>query len=108
MWDTVWAYGNRSYVDEQLAKECGLAVVQMTVSGCQFLGLTGCGMDLSPQLVAYQALNFHYIDESDVFHFTSKSKREYFRHVVGSTVYNKVLDVLGIADAVKYHEEKEA
>jgi len=108
MWNTVWRF-NDSEVDTDIAKKCGLAVIQFHNNEHEnktFLALTGAGMDLSPQLVAYKALKFGYVDESDIHKFIRKLDREYFEHVVGRSVALEVYRALGIYDAVMKEEEK--
>lgn len=104
MWNTVWNFNNDA-CDEELAKRCGLAVVMMDDQ--TYLGLRGCGMDLSPQIVAYLALRYGCVEESDVNHFSSRSGREYFEHVVGKDLAQEVYNNLGIAEAVRKENEKE-
>ena len=104
MWNTVYNYGE-NYVDLELASLCGLAVVDMydgaRAERSQYLALTGCGMDLSPQLVAYQALRFGCVSRGEISRFDHKSNREYFEHVVGKYVADDVYRKLGIYEAIQ-------
>jgi len=59
-----------------------------------YLALGGCGMDLSPKLDAYQVLTQGTIDPFSCLF----SDPKYFRWVVGSKVFEEVLERLGIEE----------
>lgn len=99
MWDTVWNF-NYFDIDIDLAKKCNLAVVEFR-SG-QFedvtcLGFTDYYVDVFEQLTAYKALRFGCITERDAqTHFSTKEKRDRFKHVVGLDLAREVYRKLGI------------
>jgi len=74
--------------DEEIALECALTPF-MYDETC-LLALSGCGMDLSPRLDAYQALTDGTIDK----HSRVLSDSSYFDDVVGKETTAKVLKVL--------------
>jgi hypothetical protein len=72
--------------------------------GTKLLALSGCGMDLSPRLDAYQALTDTTIDKTSYL-FT---RPDYFEYVLGSTVVEKVKQVISYeADFNKSNESVE-
>lgn len=107
MWDIVWNYNDMD-IDVGLARMCNLAVVRFErgqFEGKTFLALQGCGMDLTPQLVAYKALKFGYITERDAqAYFSTKEKRDYFKYVVGKGFARRVYEALSIE---KFFDEVE-
>ena len=70
--------------DKKIAKKCDL--VAFTYKDIELLGLSGCGMDLSPRLDAYQALTTSTIDKYSTFF----SQYDYFKNVVGQSVAEEV------------------
>jgi len=99
MWNIVFGY---SCINTELAQRLGLAVVD--IQGDEFLALTGCGMDLSPLFIAYEALEYGYVSE----HYARKLYREtdYCRHVMGEKVFNEVMEKLGVSHIVEAAVEK--
>ncbi|TVX86032.1 hypothetical protein [Paenibacillus agilis] len=91
-WNTVWRFNND--LDREVADKVGLGYLEMNESGDEYLFLLGCGMDLTPKIVAYQALAHGYIDESYLHYF--KSKTSYTKDVMGKNVWNEVVEKLGI------------
>lgn len=71
-------------VDEDIAFQCDL--VPFTYKDINLLALGGCGMDLSPKLDAYQFLTDKTIDKHSQFF----NQRDYFTHVVGEEITNKI------------------
>lgn len=93
-WNDVWQYDGN--VNEELARSLGFCIVEFTSDNERFMGLQGCGMDLSPKIVAYQALEFGYIDSGYAGKFSTKSARKYTQYVMGTATYEKVMRKLGL------------
>ena len=74
--------------NKKIALECDLT--PFVHQGTKLLALSGCGMDLSPRLDAYQALTDTTIDKTSYL-FT---RPDYFEYVLGSTVVEKVKQVI--------------
>lgn len=103
MWNTVYRYGRG--VDHDVAARLGLAVVKINKEdheheGEEFLALTGCGMDLSPLFVAYQALAHGAVREEYVDYLSRR--RDYFESVVSSDVAKDVYRRLGIDELIRF------
>ncbi len=80
-----WAtYFEPLIFNKKIALECNL--IPFVHYGTKLLALSGCGMDLSPTLDAYQALTDNTIDKGSRL-FTDNT---YFEHVVGSHLAAKV------------------
>jgi len=79
--------------DEEKALECNL--MPFSYEGVNMLALSGCGMDFSPKLDAYQALVHYTIDKNS--QFFSVVNQEYFEYVVGEGVINKMKQILELA-----------
>lgn len=92
-WNTVWQYNGE--VDREIADKVGLGYLEMNNSGDEYIFLLGCGMDLAPKLIAYQALAYGCIDAEWLSYFES-SKLEYTKYVMGSRVWKEVIEKLGI------------
>jgi len=76
--------------NEEIALECSLT--PFTYKGVNMLALSGCGMDLSPRLDAYQALVDNTIDNnSSLF-----SQELHFKYVVGEHITKKVLQAISM------------
>lgn len=93
-WNTVWRFNNE--LDREVADKVGLGHLEMNNSGDEYLFLLGCGMDLTPKLLAYQALNHRYIDEAYLKYFQSKGEQDYAKYVMGESVWKEVIEKLGI------------
>lgn len=108
-WNTVWNY--RGSVDTDLAQRLGFGVIKLNhdipgtryYEGDEFMFLQGCGMDLSPEHVAYQALEFGYVEPGYVSKFRQP---DYFTHVVGQEIFNEVCKELGITECVQTAQEE--
>jgi len=74
--------------DEKIALECFLT--PFTYDKTDLLALSGCGMDLSPKLDAYQLLAHGTIDK----HSRMLSDLSYFEHVVGKKTTTKLLKTI--------------
>jgi len=94
MWNTVWNY--RGYVDRNIAMRLGFGILELK-DGTEYIFLQGCGMDLSPKLVAYEALNFGYIRPKYVDKFRDSN---YFKYVVGEEIFKRVCEKLGISQCI--------
>lgn len=101
-WNTVWRYNGE--VDREVADNVGLGYLEMNNSGDEYLFLLGCGMDLTPKLIAYQALVYGYIDVKWLNYFEG-SMLKYTKDVMGKRVWNEVIEKLGIAS---YFQEVDA
>ena len=77
--------------DVVMALECGLT--PFTYKNINMLALSGCGMDLSPKLDAYQLLVHNSIDKNSKL-FSAPSANEYFEYVVGKKVMAMVLQAI--------------
>jgi len=98
------------YVNQELAEKCGLNVITVydkDYDGEQFIAFNGAGMDMTPQLVAYKALEHKAVAQSDIHHFVTKGGREYFQSLVGELVATEVYQVLGIWEAITHEMNKE-
>jgi len=73
---------------EQIAFECGLT--PFTTDRLNLLALTGCGMDFSPMLDAYQVLTNNTIDKESYFF----SDINYFGSVVGKSITEQVKKII--------------
>ena len=74
--------------NEEIALECSLT--PFTHYELNLLALSGCGMDFSPRLDAYQALTDNTIDERSYLFLDF----DYFEYVVGKTLTEKVLEAI--------------
>lgn len=95
LWDALshWSiYFEPLVFNEEIALECGLT--PFTYKGINMLALSGCGMDLSPRLDAYQTLAHNTIDRNSRFFSTANECDKYFEYVLGKDVTNKVLQCL--------------
>lgn len=104
-WNYVVQYNGT--VDTEVAKQLGLGVLTIINEdhehyGEDFMFLQGCGMDLSPKYVAYQALVYGFIDPKYVDKLRGYNQ-DYFRYVVGSGVFQEVMERLGLE---RFIEEK--
>lgn len=74
--------------NEKIALECGLIPFTLETEDktLQLLALGGCGMNLSPQLEAYQFLTHNTIDKNSLY-FTDQY---YFKNVVGESITNQI------------------
>lgn len=100
-WSTVWNFDGD--IDVEVASSLGLGVLEFVSGeheGTSFLFLTGAGMDMTPDLIAYKALVYELIDVRDTSYLQTKNDRNYFRHVVNTENYVKVLKTLGIYELV--------
>jgi hypothetical protein len=80
--------------NEAVALECGLT--PFIYKGINMLALSGCGMDLSPRLDAYQALTHNTIDQHSRFFSSANEYDKYFEYVVGEGVAKKVLQAISL------------
>ena len=102
MWNTVWRY-NDSDPDHEIAKRLGLGVLHTNDDDNEWLFLTGCGMNLSPLIVAYKALVYGSVAEDDVRQFREP---KYFKYVVGDAVFKEVCQKLGIESTIEDAQTK--
>lgn len=83
--------------NEQVALECGLTPFsyydENSSRELQLLALSGCGLDLSPKLDAYQALTNRTIDKNSRF-FVNDQPLNYFASVVGEDIEQRVRQAL--------------
>lgn len=104
-WDTAWNF-NDDYVSTDLAKRCGLSVVMDQKTNKCYLALNSYNYDLSPKLVAYKALQFGFVDETDLHHFVTREGRDRFEHVVGKELANEVYKKLGIYELIQLQRKQ--
>ncbi|AOQ24590.1 hypothetical protein MTAT_19330 [Moorella thermoacetica] len=90
-WNTVWRYN--SEVDEDIARKVGFCLVDFD-DGETYFGLQGCGMDLSPLHIAYQALKYGFVQEEFVGKFQDL---RYMAYVMGRELFNEVMNRLGLS-----------
>lgn len=74
----------------EIALECKL--LPFSYKGIDMLALSGCGMDLSPKLDAYQTLSHGSIDRNSKFF--SVPNQEYFEYAVGKGIMDKMQEIL--------------
>lgn len=84
MW-TVYYSPPRGKVDKATAFRCGL--IPFEYQGTEYVALGGSGMDLSPQLDAYQALTDRSLPSDSQFLRSS----DYAKYVVGEDLFNEVM-----------------
>jgi len=99
-WDTAWNF-NDDHVSIDLAKRCGLSVVMDRKTNKCYLALNSYNYDLSPKLVAYKALQFGFVDETDLHHFTTCEGKDRFERVVGKELAKEVYKKLGIYELIQ-------
>lgn len=90
-------------VDHDAAKKAGLAVVSIMDDDGDFedwLGLCGCGMDLSAKFMEYCAHAHGCIDSRDA---SKLRDTKYVKYVVGD--FDKFCDILGITECVQTAQE---
>lgn len=99
-WNYVWR--PRDELDEDLARSLGFGILHVTrdFPGCRandaYMGLQGCGMDLTPMLVAYCALKYRLVDREWVHYFRTADDWTCVEHVVGPQCAKIVLVALGV------------
>lgn len=101
-WNIVWCYNGE--INHDVANDVGLGVLEH--QGNEYVFLLGCGMDLTPKLIAYQALALGYVDESYLSYFEGYQLK-YTQHVMGKSIFNKVIKALGIEKFFKEDEHKD-
>lgn len=79
-------------INIELAQQCGLGVVELE-DGERWLFHTTCGMDMSPRMTAYAALEFGCIPQNHVSKFRDLS---YFKDCVGPQTFKAVCEALEI------------
>jgi hypothetical protein len=92
-WNTVWCFN--SEVNREVADKVGLGYLEMNKYGDEYIFLLGCGMDLTPQIIAYQALAHGYIQEKYLRYFEDDMLK-YTKGVMGDKVFNEVIEKLGV------------
>ncbi|MCP4050376.1 MAG: hypothetical protein GY730_06700 [bacterium] len=101
-WNVTWNYFGDD-IDLELASRLGLGVIQRNSDDMQFLTLLGCGMDLTPKIMAYQALRYGYIDEE----FKHKLRDiSYCKYVMHNDVFKEVMQELGLAHLIDITQER--
>ena len=78
--------------NEEIALECGLT--PFSYKDINMLALSGCGMDFSPRLDAYQALSHNTIDKHSRFFASANECDKYFEYVVGEAITKKVFTAI--------------
>lgn len=96
-WNTVWRYNGT--VNEDVARKVGFCLVDFD-DGETYFGLQGCGMDLSPLFVAYQALAYGFVQEEYVSKFHTLGL-EYMAYVMGRELFNEVMGKLGLSQFIE-------
>ncbi len=87
LWDT---YFEPMIFNERIALECGLT--PFTYDGINLLALSGCGMNLSPKLDAYQVLTHGTIDGNS--EYFSVNNQNYCETVVGKHIVDQMDAIL--------------
>jgi hypothetical protein len=95
LWNTLYQYDGD--VDHGAAVDCGLAIVR--VGDEEYLGLTCCGMDLTPKFFCYQALACGGIEEGMAYKLKSNGP-DYFKHCVSESTFTRAMEALGISEYV--------
>lgn len=78
--------------DEEIALKCGLT--PFIYKDKNLLALSGCGIDFSPRLDAYQALTHKTIDRNSRFFFTANRPDKYFEYAVSKELAEEVLKAI--------------
>lgn len=92
---TVWRPRDES-IDQDLAHECGLGVV-IFKGDKSYIGFTGGGMNLSPQLLAYTLLAFGVVHPEWLDFVTVGDRAMYAKQVLPAAIWERMMDRLGIA-----------
>lgn len=104
-WNTMWQPNGE--VNEELARRLHFGVLTFLKGphdGEKFMFLQGCGMDLTPKIVAYNALEHGGVDPAHVGYFTGNI--DYTHYVMHSDIFDEVVTKLGIKElAYKRLEE---
>ncbi|QST02748.1 hypothetical protein IMZ31_19555 (plasmid) [Pontibacillus sp. ALD_SL1] len=84
------------YVNRALAHRLGLGVL-LTREDEEYLFFRGGGMDLTSKLIAYQAIEFGFVEERAADRLSSPIDRDYVISTMGgSIIYEEVMKTLGI------------
>lgn len=86
--NTVYGYDS---IDEDIAQKCGLGVLKLN-DGSKYLFLTGCGMDMSYQLMRYEAL----AHKSLSYQYLDSNKLGWMKQMLSDKDYNDALKALGV------------
>ena len=100
-WNEVYQYDG--IVNTEIAQRLGFGVLRINDTGEEYMFLQGCGMDMSAKFIAYQALEFGYIDYSFVDKFRDVN---FLKYVMGKEVFKEVVKVLGIEYCIEDSKEK--
>lgn len=98
-WNYCWRWERRS-ISTYAADKANLIVVR--VDGTEYVTLGGCGMDLSPCLVAYKALAYGGIGMDDRF-----DRFAYMAGLVGIDTIREMMDSLRLPEAARRTIEAE-
>lgn len=101
-WNTMWRPFNED-INEKIAKRFGLGILTFLKGaheGESFMFLQGCGMDLTPKIMAYIALEHKTIDPEHVHFLARRQDRGYAEHVIGRDGLLEVADALEIREAM--------
>lgn len=90
-WNEFYRYNDLD-IDLDIANEIGLPVIELK-NGDTYVSISGCGMDLSFQIMEYQALAFGRIEEK----FATKDKLEWAKMNMSEERYKNMLKHLGVS-----------
>lgn len=94
MWNVFYRYDNRD-IDIEVANMIGLPVIELNngdIYGETYISISGCGMDLSFQLMEYQAHALGYIDSQ----FANTSSLNWAKQNISEDRFNKMMEKLGV------------
>lgn len=79
------------------ARLCGFGILK-TQSKQFYMFQTGMGIDLPSQFAAYQALTYKMINPNLLEVFSTGGSRSHFKRMIGTEVYDMVLEALGVTE----------
>lgn len=89
-WNTFYNY-NGTDIDVEIANRLGLPVIELQ-DGSSYISISGCGMDLSFQLMYYQALALGRIEEK----YATKDKLEWAKINLSKENFKDMISHLGV------------
>lgn len=88
-WNTFWRFNNG--LDLGIVKQLGLPAIELQ-NGEQYMSISGCGMDMSFQVIEYQALTHSRIQEE----YATASKLDWCKMNMSTERFKEMLSALGV------------